>query len=153
MNQCWNSVQWNLNRNLYSFIQGNAFENVVCETAAILSRPQCVNQPGTESGIFEIITSIQLWTKPCLFASPDHRQQCIWLCKIYGYVYPKQKVFSYSLPLISYWSMIENWQVRYDYPIASKSESQAVRSIDKEQSPNCDKTTYLRAYPMEYTVH
>ena len=25
------------------FIQENAFESVVCETAAILSRPQCVN--------------------------------------------------------------------------------------------------------------
>ena len=25
------------------FIQENAFENVVCETAAILSQPQCVN--------------------------------------------------------------------------------------------------------------
>ena len=25
------------------FIQENAFENVVCETTAILSRPQCVN--------------------------------------------------------------------------------------------------------------
>ena len=28
---------------LNMFIQDNAFENVVCEMAAILSRPQCVN--------------------------------------------------------------------------------------------------------------
>ena len=49
-NQCWNIVnltlgnklQWNLNRNWYIFIQENAFENIVCVTAAILSRPQCV---------------------------------------------------------------------------------------------------------------
>ena len=29
-------------RNSYIFIQENAFENVVCKMAAILSRPQCV---------------------------------------------------------------------------------------------------------------
>ena len=39
-----NIVQWNQNRNLYIFIQENAFENVVCEMAAILSQPQCVIQ-------------------------------------------------------------------------------------------------------------
>ena len=50
-NQCWNIVnktlrnklQWNFNRNSNIFIQENAFESVVCEEAAILSRPQCVN--------------------------------------------------------------------------------------------------------------
>ena len=31
--------QWNLKRNSYIFIQENALENVVCEMAAILSRP------------------------------------------------------------------------------------------------------------------
>ena len=38
-----NKNQWNLNRNLYIFIQENAFENVVWKMAAILSLPQCVN--------------------------------------------------------------------------------------------------------------
>ena len=50
LNQCWiivnwtlgNKLQWNLNRNSSIFIQENAFECVVCETAAILSWPQCV---------------------------------------------------------------------------------------------------------------
>ena len=37
-----NKLQWNLNRNFNIFIQENAFESVVCETAAILSRLQCV---------------------------------------------------------------------------------------------------------------
>ena len=37
-----NKLQWNLNKNLYIFIQENAFENVVWKMAAILSRPQCV---------------------------------------------------------------------------------------------------------------
>ena len=37
-----NKLQWNLKRNLYIFIQENAVENVVCQTAAILSRLQCV---------------------------------------------------------------------------------------------------------------
>ena len=51
LNQCcnivnWtvgNKLQWNLNRNSCIFIQESAFENVVCEMVAILSRPQCVN--------------------------------------------------------------------------------------------------------------
>ena len=34
----------NFNQISYIFIQENAFENDVCETAAILSRPQCVNE-------------------------------------------------------------------------------------------------------------
>ena len=38
-----NKIQWNFNRNSYIFIQENALENVVCEVASILSRPQCVN--------------------------------------------------------------------------------------------------------------
>ena len=50
--QCWNIVnwnlrnklQWNLKRNSYIFIHKNAFENVVCEMAAICSRPQCVKE-------------------------------------------------------------------------------------------------------------
>ena len=38
-----NKLQWNLKRNLYNLIQENAFENVVCEMASILSRPKSVN--------------------------------------------------------------------------------------------------------------
>ena len=50
LNQCCNivngaignKIQWNLNENLYIFVQENAFENVVWKMASILSRPQCV---------------------------------------------------------------------------------------------------------------
>ena len=53
LNQCWNIVnwilrnklQWYFNRNSDIFIQENALENVVCEMASILSRPQCVKSP------------------------------------------------------------------------------------------------------------
>ena len=37
-----NKLQWNLNHNQYIFIQENAFENVVCEMVAILSRGRWV---------------------------------------------------------------------------------------------------------------
>ena len=37
--------QTSLNRYSCIFIQENSFENVVCEMASILSRPQCVNLP------------------------------------------------------------------------------------------------------------
>ena len=48
LNQCWNIVnwtlrdklQWNFNRNSNIFIQENALENIVCEMASMLSRPQ-----------------------------------------------------------------------------------------------------------------
>ena len=50
LNQGWNivnwilgpKIHWNLNRNLYIFIQENAFEIVIRKVAAILSRLQCV---------------------------------------------------------------------------------------------------------------
>ena len=37
-----NKLEWNLNRNLYIFIQENAFQIIVTKLTAILSRPQCV---------------------------------------------------------------------------------------------------------------
>ena len=39
-----NKLQWNFNRYSNIFIQENAFGNVVCEMASILSRHQCVNR-------------------------------------------------------------------------------------------------------------
>ena len=50
LNQCWVFLYWTLmNKFLWScyqstniFFQENASENIVCETAAILHRPQCV---------------------------------------------------------------------------------------------------------------
>ena len=38
-----NKLQWNFNRNYNIFIQENAFESIVCEMGAILSRTQCVD--------------------------------------------------------------------------------------------------------------
>ena len=51
LNQCWRIVnwtlgdkrQWNLNQNTKFFIHENAFENIVCEMVAILSRGRWVN--------------------------------------------------------------------------------------------------------------
>ena len=36
--------QWNLNQNSHISIQENAFESIVCEMKAILSRPQCAKR-------------------------------------------------------------------------------------------------------------
>ena len=41
----WNKLQWKLQQSSCIFIQENAFENFLCEMAAIFSRPQCVNNP------------------------------------------------------------------------------------------------------------
>ena len=51
LNQHWlninwtlsNKLQWNFNQNTKPFIHDNVFEHSVCEMAAILSQPQCVN--------------------------------------------------------------------------------------------------------------
>ena len=51
LNQCWeivnwtlkNKIHWNLNSNTNIFIHENAFENIVCEIAAILSKGRWVN--------------------------------------------------------------------------------------------------------------
>ena len=52
LNHCWiivdwalkNKIQWNSNQNTKLFIHENAFENVVCEMTAILSRAQCIKR-------------------------------------------------------------------------------------------------------------
>ena len=46
-------LQWNIKRNSYIFIQENSFENVVCEMAAILSRPQCVKNMNFNMGCIQ----------------------------------------------------------------------------------------------------
>ena len=43
-----NKLQWNFNKYSYFFVQENAFENVICEKAAILSQPQCVKEQHLE---------------------------------------------------------------------------------------------------------
>ena len=66
LNQCWiivnwtlrNKLLWNSNRNSNIFIQENAFESDVCETVAILSRPQCVNASHQMSSLDQSYWSI-----------------------------------------------------------------------------------------------
>ena len=66
---CWNIVNWtpknklqgNINRNFNIFIQENAFESVVCEMAAISSRPQCVNQQPENLNKLNIATEDKWW--------------------------------------------------------------------------------------------
>ena len=66
LNQWWNivnltirnEVQWNINRNSDIFIQGNAFENIVCEMSAMLSRPHVLN--GKSMAILHIVFSVEL---------------------------------------------------------------------------------------------
>ena len=80
LNQCWNIInwilgnkfQWNLNRNSYIFIQENAFENVVWEMAAILSRPQCVKyRPWDNTALYRAMM-------PWVLVLPCHRQPWYW---------------------------------------------------------------------------
>ena len=49
------SEKWNLKQNPWLFIQGNAFENVVCEMAMILSGPQYVNVNDKDDCLDQIV--------------------------------------------------------------------------------------------------
>ena len=50
LNQCWvivngtlrNKLQWNFNQSSWIFIHRNAFEDIICKIAAILSQPKYV---------------------------------------------------------------------------------------------------------------
>ena len=53
-----NKLQWKLNWNLCIFILEKAFENAVCEMAANLSLPQCVNYTNPGYGLSLVDT---LW--------------------------------------------------------------------------------------------
>ena len=56
LNQCWdiinwaigNKLQWNFDQNTKRFIHENASENIVCETASILSRGRRINNTHQE---------------------------------------------------------------------------------------------------------
>ena len=56
-----NQFQWNLNRNSNIFIQENAFEDVVCEMAAIFFRGRWVKLVPKQARISTL--SIQLFPK------------------------------------------------------------------------------------------
>ena len=85
LNHCWvivnwtlrNKHQWNLNQNTKLFIHQNASENIVCETAAILSSGRWVNMIGCEKlsswlppvmikrGQLDLtVSGIGVWNKP-----------------------------------------------------------------------------------------
>ena len=70
LSQCWdiivnwtlrNILQWNFNQNIKFFLHKNAYENIVCEMAAILSRGRWVN-----SAVYSENVTIcrRYWLKP-----------------------------------------------------------------------------------------
>ena len=65
----WNpgkKLQWNFNRNWNIFIQEKALENVVCEMASILSRPQCVTMFLPIAAEFLRLPNDESFFKTCL---------------------------------------------------------------------------------------
>ena len=54
-------LQWNLNQNTKLFIQDNAFENIVCEMMAILSRGSWVNAPQRPLAKIRGLFLVLLW--------------------------------------------------------------------------------------------
>ena len=60
-----NKLQWNFNRNSNIFIHENALQNVVCEMASNLSRPQCDNWHGSRllwSLLSVMVTYMYVWS-------------------------------------------------------------------------------------------
>ena len=52
-----NNFLWNRNQNSCIFIQENAFDNVVCKMAAILSRSEYVKERGFSSNVRSLSVS------------------------------------------------------------------------------------------------
>ena len=104
LNHCWNIVnwtlrnklRWNFNRNSNIFIQENAFENVVCEMVAILSRPQCVNSSSDSS--YKCI-----W--PCNASNITARADIKQLLDIGGFEIPCQYCHWVQAIVSSWWTM------------------------------------------------
>ena len=78
--QCWNILYWTLRNKLQGkfnwnsniFIHENAIESVVCEMAAILSRPQCVNnQRNFRNHVCHCIQYCDCWWRGTVTASAD----------------------------------------------------------------------------------
>ena len=56
-----NIFQWNVNQNANFSIQANAFESVVCEKTAILSRPQCDTTTYEYCSVYGIFYDKHIW--------------------------------------------------------------------------------------------
>ena len=102
LTQCWNFVnwtlgnklQWNFNRNSNFFIQENAFESVICEMAAILSRPQwvklisyAISIPENTFNKSSLVVQVMAW---CRQTTSHYLNQC-WLKSMssYGIIRPQ----------------------------------------------------------------
>ena len=111
---------WNFNQNSYILIQENAFENIVCETAIILSRPRRVNGFAESSRVVSepmlilLVPKLQLsgktssghYSLPWLMIiwrlrSPDHQQPCYWLKRDMRF-FKEFKVLSYCREMIKH---------------------------------------------------
>ena len=134
LNQCWNFVnskfgnkfQWNLKRNSCIFIYENAFQNVICEMAAILSRPQCINEPELKTICLSLDHHIHncMWTKHWKSVTPflypfNRVNNTVWyglmLMTIYLSVI-KQILFRYSSCILFHW----------DWPTNAKTSIHAI---------------------------
>ena len=94
LNQCWsivnwtleNKLQWNFNRNSNISFLENAFESVVCEIAAILSRSQCViamwfelkNRPRIMHTNCALLSFAVVWYRQVNFVLPCHMGTLHW---------------------------------------------------------------------------
>ena len=78
-----NKRQGNLARNLYIFVQENAFEIVAWKMAAFLSRPKCVKVNCLLRAMWHNIN-----TQVCFISELSELLACIYLCiYIYMYIY------------------------------------------------------------------
>ena len=68
----WNKLQWNFSQNTKLFILENASENVICEKAAILSRP-------SDAIWRQISGSTLAQVMACCLTAPSHYLNQCWL--------------------------------------------------------------------------
>ena len=117
LNQCWNIVnwilgktfQWNFNWNHNIFIQENVFEIVVCETAAILPQPQCVNSVGPSDAIWQQRSGSTLaQVMACCLTAPSHYLNSCWLIISKVQWHSSKGQFTRDASAINHWNYLEN---------------------------------------------
>ena len=104
--------QWNLTWKSNVPIHQNAFENIVCQTTAIESRPQYVNR-WTKKGSRKSPVTVVIGTyQGSVWSCSEHRQSCI------GISPPHESAYSIEPFMVCYWHSYTDVHLTPDFYIS-----------------------------------
>ena len=107
-----NTFRWNFNKHMHFFIHKNAFENVVCVTAANMLRPPCINSLRPSDAYVRQKLTIIVSDNGL---SPGRRQAIIWTNAVILSIGPLGTNFSKILNEIYIFSFKKSiWECRQE---------------------------------------